>query len=289
MTIELTTEDLRELLIGPKDDREIPYEDEGPLTVCPGCGVAANYRSDWTGAFRCEDCAMLPAIDHWVAQVPNMDLAPNRRAVYLAGQKLRAEGKMPALKGMSRIGMPGWRSMRCVCCGKAEDVKAGPDAIAFQCGECVKQSQMSQEEKADFWRSNEAAATSIWRDRERRASPLSTMTVGPTLDQMLAEQADSMRAWVEKAAAEGSRKTAAPESRSFTADSLARALFATDATIRDLIDRVDDRAGLANFRDADGYYLGRAALFERAWARDEGGRRTWALMVAETIFATVKP
>lgn len=69
--------------------------------------------------------------------------------------------------------------------------------------------------------------------------------------------------------------TASP---SMTEDFLARLLFETDKTVLAVIEQVDDchlgRIHLAHNR-----------LLERAWARDEAGRRAWAEATAAAVFA----
>lgn len=73
------------------DDREIAYEREGALTVCPCCGRPSGARG-----YACAGC-WDANIDALVAAEIGHDDRMVRDWFYRRGVELRAQGKMPAL------------------------------------------------------------------------------------------------------------------------------------------------------------------------------------------------
>lgn len=74
------------------DEREIAYEETGPLTVCPCCGGSA-FGKIWA----CDACWDVHRRAFVVSGACGSDEAVERAWFYALGVRLRAEGKMPAL------------------------------------------------------------------------------------------------------------------------------------------------------------------------------------------------
>lgn len=74
-----------------------------------------------------------------------------------------------------------------------------------------------------------------------------------------------------------------------TEERLARLLFETDETVRLTIAEVDDHGDGSFLCAREGpYAIDGAELFERAWRRDEGGRRNWAQHTAACVFGRAR-